>query len=98
MLNRVARGKISIEVVYAAEHRQAIISLVVDPATTVLQAIERSKILTVFPEIVILEGRIGIFGKLVSLTTTVKEGDRVEIYRLLKQDPKEARRARARSR
>ena len=40
--------------------------------------------------------RVGIFGKRVSADTRLTDGDRVEIYRTLKLDPKEARRRRAR--
>jgi len=39
---------------------------------------------------------VGIFGRLVDATTTLRDGDRVEVYRALKIDPKEARRRRAR--
>lgn len=39
---------------------------------------------------------VGIFGKRVTMDTRLAEGDRVEIYRPLKLDPKEARRRRAR--
>jgi uncharacterized protein len=38
---------------------------------------------------------VGIFGKEATLETPVAEGDRVEIYRRLALDPKEARRLRA---
>jgi len=40
--------------------------------------------------------KVGIFGKLVKLETRLADGDRVEIYRPLAVDPKEARRRRAR--
>lgn len=40
----------------------------------------------------------GIFGRRVTMDTRLADGDRVEIYRPLKLDPKEARRARARRR
>lgn len=40
----------------------------------------------------------GIFGKRASLDQPLAEGDRVEIYRPLAMDPKEARRRRARRR
>jgi putative ubiquitin-RnfH superfamily antitoxin RatB of RatAB toxin-antitoxin module len=40
--------------------------------------------------------QVGIFGKRVTLDTRVAHGDRVEIYRPLAIDPKEARRRRAR--
>lgn len=41
---------------------------------------------------------IGIFGKRVKLDHPLREGDRVEIYRPLAIDPKEARRRRAAAR
>lgn len=40
---------------------------------------------------------VGIFGKRVTMETKLTDGDRVEIYRPLAMDPKEARRRRARS-
>lgn len=39
---------------------------------------------------------VGIFGKRVTMDTRLADGDRVEIYRPLRLDPKEARRRRAR--
>ena len=38
----------------------------------------------------------GIFGKRVTMDTRLADGDRLELYRPLKLDPKEARRRRAR--
>ena len=40
----------------------------------------------------------GIFGKRVAMDTRLADGDRVEVYRPLRMDPKQARRARARRR
>ena len=40
--------------------------------------------------------RVGIFGRKVTLETRLADGDRVELYRPLAVDPKEARRRRAR--
>ena len=40
--------------------------------------------------------QVGIFGKRVAMDTRLADGDRVEIYRPLVIDPKEARRRRAR--
>jgi uncharacterized protein len=40
---------------------------------------------------------VGIFGKRAALDTALSPGDRVEIYRALTIDPKEARRQRARA-
>ena len=39
--------------------------------------------------------KIGVFSKLQDLDSVVRDGDRIEIYRPLIADPKDARRARA---
>jgi uncharacterized protein len=41
---------------------------------------------------------VGIFGRKVAFDARLGDGDRVEVYRALKLDPKEARRRRARRR
>jgi len=52
-------------------------------------------LLELFPELVLAELQAGIFGVTCKLDQPVKEGDRIEIYRPLVHDPKEARRQRA---
>src|SRR5690349_24082759 len=42
------------------------------------------------------EGPVGIFGALCNRDAVPRDGDRIEIYRPLKADPKESRRERAR--
>ncbi len=44
-----------------------------------------------------MKQKVGIFGQLKKLTDKVENGDRIEIYRSLLIDPKEARRKRATS-
>ncbi len=41
---------------------------------------------------------VGIFGELCDRAAVPRDGDRIEIYRPLKADPKESRRARAKAR
>jgi uncharacterized protein len=93
---------ITVEVAYALPHKQKIIALLVEPGTTALEAVKRSKITDHFPDLDITAAKMGIFGQ--SLGTKGLEaadkhilhaGDRVEIYRPLASDPKEARRKRA---
>ncbi len=89
---------ITVEVAYALPHQQKIISLLVKPGTTALQAVERSGIVTYFPEIDIANAKLGIFGESLgtkSSSYVLQAGDRVEIYRPLLVDPKDARRKRA---
>lgn len=87
--------EINIEVVYALPDYAHRVTLQVRPGTTLRQALEQSGILQRCPEIDLGENKVGIFGKLRELDTVLNEGDRVEIYRPLKVDPKEARRRRA---
>lgn len=93
---------IAVEVAYALPHRQKIISVLVEPGTTALQAVERSDIVSYFPEIDIAHAKLGIFGHSLGTkgldaaeTHVLHAGDRVEIYRPLICDPKDARRKRA---
>jgi putative ubiquitin-RnfH superfamily antitoxin RatB of RatAB toxin-antitoxin module len=84
-----------VEVAYATPARQEIIEVSVRPGTTVEQVIRASGMLARFPEIELARQRVGIFGVIASLQDAVHDGDRVEIYRPLVADPKEARRVRA---
>jgi len=84
-----------IEVAYAKPDNQIIIEVPSVPHMTAQQAIEASGILQRFPEIDLAVNKIGVFGKLTQLDGELVAGDRVEIYRPLIADPKEARRRRA---
>ncbi len=86
---------IRIEVAYALPRQQILLSLTVEEGTTVEAAILRSGILAQFPEIDLARNKVGIFSKLVKLDDSVRDRDRVEIYRPLIADPKEVRRQRA---
>ena len=84
-----------VEVVYVTPTRQEIIEVSVRPGATVEQVIRASDLLARFPEIDLTRQRVGIFGVIARLQDAVHDGDRVEIYRPLVADPKEARRKRA---
>ncbi len=86
---------ISIEVAYTKPEEQVILKLDVAPGTSMQQAIKQSGILEQFPEIDPGKLKAGIFGKLKKLTETLRQGDRVEIYRPLIADPKQVRKERA---
>lgn len=91
-----ATGQILIEVAYALPDRQTLIALKVPSNTTLQQAILLSGICQQHPEIDLDNTVVGIFSTIASLQTALKAGDRVEIYRPLQIDPKQARRQRAR--
>jgi len=67
----------------------------VAPGTTLAEAIEQSGINKHFPEIDLETVRVGVWGKIARPDAKLQPGDRVEIYRPLIADPKEARKKRA---
>jgi len=83
---------IRVEVAYATPEAQSILSLEVPPGTTAEEAVRLSGIEEEFPEIDLGSNRMGIFGKLVKRGQALQPGDRVEVYRPLKADPKVVRR------
>lgn len=90
--------QLSVEVAYARPDKQRILTLRVAPGTTVMEAVVQSGIERHFPEVDMASQPMGIFGQAVAdpATHPLREGDRVEIYRPLKIDPKKARLDRAR--
>jgi uncharacterized protein len=70
--------------------------ILVSPGTTAEQALAQSGVLTAFPGLEVAPGSVGIWGEKVALQQALRDGDRVEIYRALKVDPKVARRERFR--
>jgi hypothetical protein len=84
-----------VEVAYAKPEAQVVVPLEVAEGATAAAAIEASGLLGRFPEIELADNRVGIFGKPCPLNHVLRAGDRVEIYRALIADPKEARRQRA---
>jgi putative ubiquitin-RnfH superfamily antitoxin RatB of RatAB toxin-antitoxin module len=88
---------IVVEVAYGTAERQALIELEVPRGTSVMEAVLLSRIAEQFPEIDIATARLGIFGRPVTPDTVLGDSDRVEIYRPLAIDPKEARRRRAKA-
>lgn len=87
--------QLAIEVVYGTPIRQEIISCLVEPNTTIEQAILASGIIEEFPEIDLAVNNVGIWNRAAKLTDIVKDLDRIEIYRPLLADPKEVRKRRA---
>ncbi len=82
----------NIEVVFALPGRQELISLTVEPETTVETAISLSAIGDRFPDEDLSSYEAGIWGKLVNRDHPLEDGDRLELYRPLLMDPRDARR------
>ena len=87
---------ISVEVAYAARDSTVhVINIKLPEGATVQRAIEESGLLQQCPEINLGQNKVGIFSEVCDLDTIVPGDSRVEIYRPLTADPKEARRRRA---
>ena len=84
-----------IEVAYASPVQSWLIPLSVEAGSTIQQAIASSGILEQCPEINLEINQVGIFSHIIALDTLLRAGDRIEIYRPLILDPKQARRLRA---
>lgn len=84
-----------VEIAYAKSNVQVVKPVDMAEGSTVEAAIRQSGILERFPEIDLTQNKVGIFSKPCGLDQPLDAGDRVEIYRALIADPKEARRNRA---
>ena len=87
---------ISVKVVYALPGMQWIYEVRVLEGATIADAIAGTPLRTDHPDLDVASCRVGIFGRSASSDRPLREGDRVEIYRPLRADPKDARRTRAR--
>ena len=84
-----------VEVVFALPDRQSLETVTVDDGASVADALRLSGIEERFPDVSLDELQVGIWGKPVERTQALRDGDRVEIYRPLELDPREARRLKA---
>ncbi|HEX7079563.1 MAG TPA: RnfH family protein [Gammaproteobacteria bacterium] len=81
-----------VEVVYATPAVQRIVTLPRSPGLTAVEAVRRSGLLEEFPEIRDRPLVLGVFGEPVDLDRPLRGGDRVEICRPLRRDPRALRR------
>lgn len=72
------------------------VALQVEPGATVGDALRASGLLVRHPAIDLGAQKVGVWGRVQPLDTPLRERDRVEVYRALTVDPKEARRLRYR--
>ncbi len=91
----MAEGRLSVEVAYAEPQRQFLRGLDLAADATVRDAILASGLLEVCPQLELHRLRVGVWNRIASLDTRLRDADRVEVYRPLQVDPKAARRERA---
>ena len=90
----MAAETFNVEVCYASGAVQFLRALRVPVGTTIEQAIALSGLLQQTPEVDLATMQVGIYARKKTLDTVLREHDRVEIYRPLIADPKNARRRR----
>jgi putative ubiquitin-RnfH superfamily antitoxin RatB of RatAB toxin-antitoxin module len=88
--------KIRVEVVYALPHAQTIIEMELEQGARVADALAGSSLSQQLPGGSLSGHRVGVWGTPASPDTELRDSDRVEIYRELVVEPKQARRQRAR--
>jgi len=87
-------AQLQVEICYATPDVQIRRALMVADGTTIQQAIMQSGLLRECSAIDLTVCRVGIWGKLKTPETVLRDQDRIEIYRPLIADPKDSRRQR----
>lgn len=85
-------SQFEVEIVFALSDQQELRTVAVESGATVADVLKKSGLLDVFPEHGIAALTPGIWGREVDSGHPVKPGDRVEFYRPLEIEPREARR------
>ena len=88
----MADKRLRIRVVCAEAGRQTVLSLDVEDGCTAGEALQRSGILEIHPDVNANACGIGIFGQEVTHNYRLQDGDRLELLRPLQEDPRERRR------
>ena len=92
-----ATNQITVELAFALPDEQVLLSFEVAAGCTVAQAVAQSGIQARFPDLDFTLCKTGIWSRVVPETQELKSGDRIELYRPLIADPKDARKARAKT-
>ena len=85
-------AEVCVEVVFALPRQQVLVSVSLAEGATVAEAIDAAGLAARFPEEQLDALPTGIWGRPAERDAVVRDGDRVEIYRPLEIDPREARR------
>ena len=88
----MARKALQVEVAAGLPERQLVIALTLPEGATVADALAAAALPSRLPDLELDLERIGIFGRVCRADRLLVDGDRVEVYRPLKADPKEVRR------
>ena len=88
---------IQVEIVLALEDEQVLLSMSLESGATIAEALAKSELQERFAGQNIDAMQTGVWGRRVNRDYRLEAGDRVELYRPLRQDPRDARRELARS-
>lgn len=88
-------ARIRVEVAYVDPPREFLRAVELANGAVVADALAASGLAREFPQLDLATVPVGIFSRPATLRTALRAGDRVEVYRALKVDPKEVRRQRA---
>jgi len=83
----------AVEVVYALPQEQAVVQVAWRPGLTAEQAVLDSGLLARYPDAARQPLVLGLFGVRIDQGAMLKPGDRVDICRPLRADPRDQRRA-----
>lgn len=86
------KSTIPVEIVLALPDRQELLRCNIPVGTTIERAIALSRFAEAFPDLRLDTLQVGVWGKIVRRTSVVQSGDRIELYRPLVRDPRDARR------
>jgi putative ubiquitin-RnfH superfamily antitoxin RatB of RatAB toxin-antitoxin module len=89
-------NSLAVTVVLALRDSATEVALRLPMGATVSDALAQSGLAALHPELDVAAAPVGIFGRRVERNHVLADGDRVEVYRSLVADPKDARRRRAR--
>ena len=87
---------IRVEVVFATPERQILKTLELPQGATVAEAVARSGLQALFGDVDFDQLDVGIWGRVTERSRVLQADDRVELYRPLARDPRDARRELAR--
>lgn len=91
----MTEGTVAIEVAFAAPEKQEVIQVEVPSGTLIRDAVRLSCIESHFPGYDLSALQVGVWSEVKPQAYVVQSGDRVEVYRSLITNAKDARRRRA---
>ena len=97
-MNADARGTVDVEIAFALPDEQLVVKVTLARGASVADALRASGLAEHFPDFDFDAADVGIWGHVVQRDRLIRDGDRIEVYRPLERDPREARRQRAGSR